>query len=71
MQAIEFTAESKNGIIEVPKQYQAQLQDHFRVIILQEPPTTDKKLPRKKRTLSPIQMKTKGLKFDREEANAR
>ena len=71
MEAIEFTSAAKDGVIEIPKKYQAQLQDKFRVIILQEAPVAEKKTLRKKRTFSPIQMKTKGLKFNRDEANAR
>lgn len=70
MQAIEFVAKAEKGSIKVPKIYQEQLQDQFRVIILQEP-SVSQKVTRKKRTLSAVKIKTKGLKFNRDEANAR
>lgn len=69
MQAIEFVAKAKKGNIKIPKEYQDQLQDQFRVIILQEVVIPEKK--RKKRILSAAQIKTKGFKFNRDEANAR
>ena len=71
MQAIEFVAKAEKGTIKIPKEYQGQLQDQFRVIILQETVTTQKKASRKKRTLTAVQIKTKGFKFNRDEANAR
>lgn len=71
MEAIEFTTEAKDGVIKIPKKYQAQLQDTFRVIILQESSSETKKVPRSKRVLRAVKIKTKGFKFDREEANAR
>jgi hypothetical protein len=71
MKAIEFITKAKNGVIEIPKEYQEQLQDQFRVIILQEVAPSEKKSASKKRTLSDAKIKTKGFKFDRDEANAR
>lgn len=71
MEAIEFFAKAEKGSIKIPKEYQEQLHDQFRVIILQEASTPDKKASRKKRTLSAVKIKTKGFKFNREEANAR
>lgn len=71
MHAIEFIAKAKKGIIEIPKEYQEQLQDHFRVIILQDAPTETTKKTRKKRSLTAAQIKTKGLKISRDEANER
>jgi hypothetical protein len=70
MKAIEFTTTAKDGIIEIPKKYHAELHDEFRVIILQENSSV-KKLPGKKHVLSAVKIKTKGFKFNREEANAR
>lgn len=58
-------------MIKIPKNIQAQLHGEFRVIILQETSTQEKKAPRKKRTLSAVKIKTKGFKFNRDEANAR
>jgi len=71
MEAIEFVATAEKGSIKIPKEYQGQLQDQFRVIILQELSAAPKKATRKKRTLSAAKLKTKGFKFDRDEANAR
>lgn len=71
MKAIEFITKAKNGVIEIPKEYQEELQDQFRVIILQETPELEKKAVRKKRTLSAAKIKTKGFKFNRNEANVR
>ena len=71
MQAIEFIAKAEKGSIKIPKEYQEQLQDQFRVIILQEAPVPEKKVTRKKRTLRAAQIKTKGFKFNRDEANVR
>ncbi len=39
MYAIEFQAHVKGGIIRIPPQYQEQLQNSVRVIILVEPPS--------------------------------
>ncbi len=71
MKAIEFTTKAKNGVIEIPKEYQEELQDQFRVIILQEVSEVQKKIVNKKRTLVAAKIKTKGYKFNREEANGR
>lgn len=70
MQAIEFIAKIEKGSIKVPKEYQEQLQDQFRVIILQEAIASKKSIG-KKRTLNAVKIKTKGFKFNRDEANAR
>ena len=70
MQAIEFIAKVEKGAIKVPREYQEQLQDQFRVIILQEV-VAPKKTVRKRRTLNAAKIKTKGFKFNRNEANAR
>ena len=52
MQAIEFIAKAEKGSIKIPKEYQEQLHDQFRVIILQEASVPEKKVARKKRELS-------------------
>lgn len=71
MKAIEFVAKAEKGSIKIPKEYQNQLQDKFRVIILQQEVVTVKKTTRKKRTLGEPKLKTKGFIFNRDEANAR
>lgn len=68
MHAIEFIANAEDGMIKIPKEYQKQLSDKFRVIILQDAET---KGPRKKRTFDAVRITTKDLKFDRDEANER
>jgi hypothetical protein len=70
MEALEFVAKAEKGSIKIPKEYQNQLQNEFRVIILQELPAP-KKVLRKKRSLGEPKIKTKGVKFNRDEANAR
>lgn len=68
MKAIEFIAKAVKGSIKIPKQYQEQLNTEFRVIILQETATSEKKASKKKVSLSAPKIKTKGFKFSREEA---
>ena len=70
MHAIEFRANIKNGTIKIPKEYQAQLINECRVIILQGESSVSIG-PRKKRRLTALQITTKDLKFDRDEANER
>lgn len=67
MQAIEFVAKAEKGKIKIPKEYQEQLQDQFRIIILQEAVISEKKVARGKRVLKAFKAKTKGLKFNRDE----
>ncbi len=72
MEAIEFVGKkAAKGMIKIPKEFQKQLHDEFRVIILQGMPAAEQKIAREKRTLSAPKIKTKGFKFNREEANAR
>ena len=68
MQAIEFVTKAKDGVIQIPKEYLIDLKNEFRVIILVEPQVASSK---KKRKLSSLKVKTKGLVFDRDEANER
>lgn len=71
MKAIEFTAKAEGGTIKIPKKYLNQLHTKFRVIILHEAPTDKKAQKKSKRELTTLEIKTKGFKFNREEANAR
>lgn len=70
MHAIEFVASVEDGIIKVPKQYQNQLQEKFRVIILQDTPT-EKTPSKRKKSLTAVQIATKNIHFNRDEANER
>ena len=75
MQAYEFYAKPKDGVIPIPEQYINQITDNILVIVLEkellafnhEETNTRKKTD----LLSPPSLKTKGWKFNREEANAR
>ena len=63
MNAIEFEAQEKNGIIEVPEQYKSLLTRKFRVIILIEEIEPIRKT-KKKAKFSAVKIKTKGFKFN-------
>lgn len=75
MEAIEFVAQEKDGIIKLPKKYHGILKAKFRVIILvdtsDEEPLKGAKLKKELPQLDFMQLKTKGFKFSREEANER
>lgn len=70
MKAIEFVASAQDGIIKVPKEYWKDLEQNLRIIILVEEAVTVAK-PQKvaKRQFKAMKVKTKGLVFDRDEAN--
>lgn len=71
MSVIVFTANVEDGIIKVPKEYQAQLRDKSRVIVVHDEASGETKTSRKKRTFDAISITTKDLTFDRDEANER
>lgn len=73
MKAIEFITKQKNGTIEIPKKYLNSLKkDQFRVIILINAEQEAQKTTEGKKPLfKALQIKTKGFKFDREDANKR
>jgi hypothetical protein len=72
MQAIEFIAKIKDGIIKIPKKHLKDIHNECRIIILMETAKSHKELsPKKKRTFSSLEIKTKDLHFDRDEANER
>lgn len=70
MQAIEFVTQIKNGIIEVPKKYLTALHNECRIIILIDSDES-KDLTKKKKKLTSLEIDTRGLVFDRDEANER
>ncbi|HEV2917239.1 MAG TPA: hypothetical protein VGW78_05875 [Candidatus Babeliales bacterium] len=70
MQAIEFIARVKDGVIELPKEYINTIHDQCRIIILLDTKIPKKTTPKKKK-LSALKIQTKGLVFDRDEANER
>ena len=75
MQAYEFYAKPENGTITIPEKYKNLITDDVMVIILDKKPSKfnrDKAdVRRKTDLLSHPTLKTKGWKFNREEANER
>ena len=75
MQAYEFYAKPKNGVIPIPEQYRSQITDSVMVIVLEKKPWTFRReeanARKKTDLLSPPSLKTKGWKFNREYANER
>ena len=75
MQAYEFYAVPKNGLIPIPEKYRSQITDNVMVIVLEKKPGAlgREAANNRKKTdlLSPPSLKTKGWKFSREDANER
>ena len=72
MKAIEFTTKPKDGIIEIPKKYIKKMSKEIGVIILISSDQADQKQENSERPLfTSLKIKTKGLEFDRDEANKR
>ncbi len=71
MSVIVFIANVEDGIIKVPKEYQAQLHNRSRVIVVHDEAAAETKESRKKRTFDAISITTKDLKFDKDEDNER
>jgi len=65
MQAYEFSSTTKNGIIHIPDIYRDKVPSNVKVIIIAQDDKKDKS------DFSAFRVKTKGFKFDREEANER
>lgn len=71
MKAIEFTAIAKQGkTIEIPNEYIDEISGEFRVILLLNSQNKVMKSS-KKRSLNAVQIDTKDLMFNRDEANER
>ena len=70
MRIINFTANTKDGIIKIPKEFLKNLENKVHVIIVVD---KDEATPpkRKKKHLTALGIDTKGLKINREEANVR
>jgi len=68
MKAIEFRAKADKGVIEIPEEFRNKLDHEVRVILLWE--ETEKEYLGKPR-FTAVKIKTKGFKFNREEANER
>jgi hypothetical protein len=68
MIAIEFETQTHNGIVVIPKQYQAWQNKTVRVILLDP---VEEKTPKTKISFNAVALNTKGIHFDREQANER
>lgn len=68
MNAIEFEAQSHNGIVEIPKEYQAWQNKTVHVILLESEEAHSLVPPLQ---FSAVALKTKNYRFDRELANER
>jgi len=75
MQAYEFHAIPKNGVIPIPERYKSQITDNVMVIVLEKKSWTfnreEANARKKTDLLSPPSLKTKGWRFNREDANER
>jgi len=74
MLAYEFITKPKNGVIPIPEQYKSLITDNVMVIVLPNLSWNNSgaaNVRKKTDLLSPPTMKTKGFKFNREEANER
>lgn len=75
MQRYEFYAEPKNGMIPIPERYRERITNSVMVIVLEKKHVNlnFNELNTRKKTdfLSPPSLKTRGWKFNREEANER
>ena len=67
MKAIEFKAKTDKGIIKIPKQIKNKLNQEVRVILLFE----EKEKDIGQHHFTAAKIKTKGFKFNREEAHER
>jgi hypothetical protein len=67
MKAIEFRAKADKGVIEIPEEFRNKLDREVRVILLLE---EEKEYPGRPR-FTAVKIKTRGFKFNREEANER
>ena len=68
MNAIEFEAQTHNGIVEIPPEYQAWQNKTVRVILLE---SKEKYSPAKTPRFTAVTLKTQNYRFDREQANER
>jgi hypothetical protein len=75
VQAYEFYAVPKNGIIPIPEPYKSKITSRIKVILLEQTPSVSDsgEATERKRTdcLSPVAIDTRGWTFDKEEANER
>ena len=68
MKAIEFKARTENGVIEILNDIKNKLQQEVRVILLFDEKEKREEKRLKKARFSATKIRTKGFRFDREEA---
>jgi hypothetical protein len=72
VRAIEFITKPKDGVIKIPKEHIGNLQGEIRVIILIDAELESQSTEKTKGSrFSALQITTKGVSFDRDEANKR
>jgi len=67
MLAYEFNSVVNENVIMIPEKYRGLIRSNMRVIVIEKEKMGAKKVP----AFSALQLKTKGVKFDREIANER
>jgi hypothetical protein len=67
MHAIEFETQAHNGIVEIPEQYLAWKNKSVKVILL----AIDEEQAIKPIQFNAVKLKTKGYRFNRDQANER
>ena len=67
MSAYEFKSVVSNDVMLIPEEYRGLIRSDMRVIVIDD----ERERGYKKFTFSALQLKTKGVKFDREAANER
>lgn len=67
MHAIEFETQAHNGIVEIPQQYLAWKNKAVKVILLD----IDEEQSVKPMQFNAVKLKTKGYRFNRDQANER
>ena len=71
MKAIEFKARTENSVIKIPNDIKNKLQQEVRVILLFDEKEKREEKRSRKAHFSATRIRTKGFRFDREEAHER
>ena len=71
MQTIGFTSSTADGVIKIPQEYMSCLGQEVLVILVVNDGVTQKTPESRKRQLTALQIDTKDIVFDRDEANER
>lgn len=70
MAKIKFTAKAKDGVVKIPKKHQKNIKEKV-TVIAEKKESKKKKAASLKKLFNMLQIETKDLKFNREEANER